>query len=123
MRDEVSFSSHFWPFFAASAASLDGYNRLPSSFTPPPVSVNRNLSSEQKTYTLGKLYEARKHAQGGSREQGRNESGRFTASDQSGHLRNVPKLKTGEQIAEEQDVTPSAGTAAAVGLLAFSLPG
>lgn len=58
----------------------------------------RNLTDEQRTYMIGKMYEARKQSQGGNREMQHDENGRFTASSQNGALRNG---KTSIQIAKE----------------------
>jgi len=66
----------------------------------------RNLTDAQKEYTLGKLYEARKHTQGGARDQERGEGGRFTASGENDHLRGESRNRTRDIIAEEQDTTP-----------------
>lgn len=60
----------------------------------------RNLTDEQKTYLIGKEYEAQKKTQGGDREMGRDDSGRFTAGGQSGHL---PK-KTRDIVAERHGI-------------------
>lgn len=64
----------------------------------------RNLTDEQKTYLIGKEYEAQKKSQGGARDSIRNESGRFTASDQNDHLRKESR-KTAEKIASEHNVS------------------
>ena len=55
----------------------------------------RNLTSEQRTYLLGKLYEARKHMQGGDR---RSET--FSSSQNA----NLKGIRIGDQIAQEQKV-------------------
>ena len=58
----------------------------------------RNITDAQKTYLLGKLYEARKNTNGGDR------GNQYTkvADDQSGH---VPKLtRTGDKIAKEYGI-------------------
>lgn len=59
----------------------------------------RNLTDAQKEYTLGKLYEARKHTQGGDRR-----SEEFS-SGENDHLKK-PRNRTRDIIAEEQDTTP-----------------
>ena len=61
----------------------------------------RNLTDEQRTYMIGKMYEARKQSQGGNRETQHDENGRFTASSQNGALRNG---KTSVAIAKELGV-------------------
>jgi len=60
----------------------------------------RNLSNEQKTYMIGKMYEARKKTHGGKREMERDEKGHFSASTQNGNLPNKGG-RVGEQIAKE----------------------
>lgn len=60
----------------------------------------RNLSNEQKTYMIGKMYEARKKTYGGKREMERDEKGHFSASTQNGNLPNKDG-RVGEQIAKE----------------------
>ena len=61
----------------------------------------RNMTEAQKTYTLGKLYEARKNTQGGDR------GNQYTkaASGENAHL---PKQRniTRETIAKEQSISP-----------------
>ena len=47
---------------------------------------------------IGEAYKAQKMTQGGNRGTKRDESGRFTAGDQNGHL---PKPKTRDMIAKE----------------------
>lgn len=56
----------------------------------------RNITDEQKTYLLGKLYEARKNAHGGDRR-----SDEFS-NDQSGHLKKL--TRTGDKIAKEYGI-------------------
>ena len=48
----------------------------------------RNVTDEQKTVLIGEAYKAQKMTQGGDRGTGRDISGKFTASPQSGDLRN-----------------------------------
>lgn len=66
----------------------------------------RNVTDEQRTYLLGKLYEARKNTQGGDRR-----SSEFSmvkkqtdevSNDQSGHLKKL--TRTGDKIAKEYGV-------------------
>lgn len=59
----------------------------------------RNLTDEQKTYLLGKMYEARKHSYGA--EKGGRGNQYYVVSDQSDHL---PHGRIKEQIAKEQKV-------------------
>lgn len=65
----------------------------------------RNLTDAQKEYTLGKLYEARKHSTGGLRNINRDENGQFTTGGEKGHLW-PSENKTRDIIAEEQNVSP-----------------
>ena len=58
----------------------------------------RNLTDEQRTYAVGKMYEARKKSFGGNRGTSRDSMGQFTASAQSEHL---PNLRTADTIADE----------------------
>lgn len=56
----------------------------------------RNLTPEQKTYMVGKMYEARKNTQGGNRGTSVDpETGRFTANGQNVHLRERREIKDG----------------------------
>lgn len=48
----------------------------------------RNVTDEQKTVLIGEAYKAQKMTQGGDRGTERDISGKFTASPQSGDLRN-----------------------------------
>ena len=64
----------------------------------------RNLTEEQKTYMIGKMYEARKNTQGGNRGTSIDpETGRFTANGQNVHLRERYEIKQGTagQIGKE----------------------
>ena len=54
----------------------------------------RNLTDEQRTYLLGKMYEARKNSHGGDRK----------SSTQNGNLKQEPHGRIGEIIAKEQGV-------------------
>ena len=58
----------------------------------------RNVTDEQRTYLLGKMYDARKHSNGGNR------GNQYTkvAGGQNDHL---PKDKVAKQIAKEQHVS------------------
>ena len=61
----------------------------------------RNLTDEQKTFLLGKLYEARKHTTAGNQTSLRNADGTFQ-SDQNDRI--GQRHETAEEIAEEQNV-------------------
>lgn len=58
----------------------------------------RNITDEQKTYLLGKLYEARKNTQGGDRK-----SAEFS-STQCGNLKSEKPNRVSEQIAKERGI-------------------
>lgn len=53
----------------------------------------RNVSDEQRTVLIGEAYKAQKQIHGGERGTSRGDDGRFTASDQSGHLPKEGKTK------------------------------
>ncbi len=55
----------------------------------------RNLTDEQRTMLIGKMYEARKNAQGGDRRTERGLGGRFTASGQNVQLRAKREVRDG----------------------------
>lgn len=63
----------------------------------------RNLSDEQKTYMIGKMYEARKNSHGGDRK----------SSSQSGNMKSEPRGRIGEIIAKELGVGHGTVTRAA----------
>lgn len=63
----------------------------------------RNLSDEQKTYMIGKMYEARKNSYGGDRK----------SSSQSGNMKSEPRGRIGEIIAKELGVGHGTVTRAA----------
>lgn len=65
----------------------------------------RNLDEVQRTYLLGKQYDAEKMSHGGERQTERNEDGTFTASVHSEHLRTADKTR--DKIAKEHNVSPS----------------
>lgn len=62
----------------------------------------RNLDEIQRTYLLGKQYDAEKMSYGGDRQTDRNKNGTFTASSHDGNLRS--STKTCEKIANEHNV-------------------
>lgn len=67
----------------------------------------RNLTDEQKTYMIGKMYEARKNTQGGNRGTAIDpETGRFTANGQNVHLRERREQRNGTagQIGKEFEI-------------------
>lgn len=65
----------------------------------------RNLTDAQKEYTLGKLYEARKHSTAGNITGERDEAGRYIPT-QCGENDHIGRNRTRDIIAEEQNTTP-----------------
>lgn len=61
----------------------------------------RNITDEQRTVLIGEAYKAQKMTQGGNRGTERDESGKFTASGQIGHL---PNETTRKEIAKQFSV-------------------
>ena len=60
----------------------------------------RNLTDEQRTYTIGKMYEARKNTQGGNR----GNQYKKMASAQNGHMADRNTNRVSEQIARDLGV-------------------
>ena len=63
----------------------------------------RNLTDEQKTYLLGKLYEARKHVVG-NKTSARDKDGKFQCSQNDN---NGKAVRTAEEVAKENNVSSS----------------
>lgn len=61
----------------------------------------RNLTDEQRTVLIGKMYEARKKTHGGDRDTSHDENGKFTASTQNGNMRDSKPQRISDQIAQE----------------------
>ena len=61
----------------------------------------RNLTDAQKTYLIGRQYEAQKMTVGGDRGTEKAKDGKFTAGAQNEHLR---KRRTAETVATEYGV-------------------
>lgn len=124
------------PIAVWNGVIVDGHNRYKIHLAHPEISIQiremhfadkwaafdwmyknqlgrRNLTDEQKTYLLGKLYEARKHVVGfisEEKEQGRDSYGRFQ-SMQNAHTgettKNGKPKRVSDCIAEEQGVNTS----------------